>query len=349
MKRKISGLFLVILISTMAYSASITITSPKTGDVWCINQAHTIEWTATGQMDANVRIRLLNHPTLDVALAIDDTIPTDDGSYTWTIPATVTPGSYRIRVRTMDAAVFKDSEMFEITNCSNQKPDLVVRDLEFYFSDSSYYIKTQPLLKGRLFNIGQVTAPVSYTRARVTGPGGFVGKSTYRKSSPVEPNDSEYVGFSVKLPRPGNYTYKVRADYDGRIDESNEDNNKTTITYYLPPCTLPDLTVAFREKKESLPGVVKKTVYAVVKNIGQSSSSACKLGVYVYRIFKKAYPIPSLAPGQKSRIVIRRYSESPMNPKPEKKIEIRADYLEQVAECYEDNNFKRNYSTGILL
>ena len=91
MKRKISGLFLAILISTIAYSASITVTSPKAGDVWCINQTYDITWTKDGQMDQNVRIRLLNHPALDVALAIADSISTDDGSYSWTIPATVSP------------------------------------------------------------------------------------------------------------------------------------------------------------------------------------------------------------------------------------------------------------------
>ena len=261
MRWKLIGLFFMITLCVMSYSASISITSPISGDIWCVNNTYTIEWTTSGQMDENVRIRLLNHPALDVAIAITNSTPTDDNSFSWTIPSTVAPGNYCIRVRTTDAAVFKDSEVFEISDCSSLKPDLVVRDLSSGLPGNTYNIKTQPRFRGKIVNIGTGIAQQSNTRLIVTGPGGFVGKATYsaNKTRPIGPNESQYVGFgTIVLPRPGNYTYRIIADFDKLIEESNEGNNSSSKTYYLPPCNLPDLTVQFKIKVETILGITKK-------------------------------------------------------------------------------------------
>ena len=207
MKRKIPGLFLIIFMCAITYGASITVTSPKSGDVWCINQQHEITWTTNGQMHENVRIRLLNHPGLDVALAIVNSTPTDNKSYFWTIPATVSPGFYRMRVRTTDAAVWHDGEVFEIKDCSSLKPDLVIRDITFQVSGSSYFYSTRPVVNAKLVNNGPGPAPEAGVKLVVRGPGGFLDKAIYPayKTQPLGPNETFQVGFgTVQLPGPGN-------------------------------------------------------------------------------------------------------------------------------------------------
>ena len=148
MKRKIIGFSFLIVLYTLTFGASINITSPKSGDVWCINQEHSIEWEVDGPLDVNVRIRLLNHPSLTVALAIVNSTPNDE-PYLWTIPSTVTPGFYRIRVRSIDGAVWQDGEMFEISDCSTPDPDVRQPDLAISFFEifpkKDWLVVTQPV------------------------------------------------------------------------------------------------------------------------------------------------------------------------------------------------------------
>ena len=137
----------------------------------------------------------------------------------------------------------------------------------------------------------------------------------------------------------------IIADYNNKIIETFEGNNATSKPYNLPPCNLPDLKVTFQIKNETTFGSpIKKYLYAVTENIGQSASGACKLLETINDSSNKSYPIPSLAPGQKSFIRLKRMPTFPLNPIPtKKKIYINADYQYQVNECYEDNNSETGY------
>jgi len=94
-------------------TGSITVTNPHTGSNWCKGSTYTIQWTKTGTMDSNVKIKLRNSTSTAVVIDIISFIP-NNGSYSWLIPASVSPGNYVIRVRTMDNEVYGDSESFSI-------------------------------------------------------------------------------------------------------------------------------------------------------------------------------------------------------------------------------------------
>ena len=116
MKKIFMFLLFAMFIVAIGYSQSITITSPHSGNCWEKGKTYTITWTKSGTMNANVKIRLYQGGTK--ILAITDSTP-NNGSYSWTVPATVADGSYYIRVKTIDNAVYDDSDTFQIkVSCS---------------------------------------------------------------------------------------------------------------------------------------------------------------------------------------------------------------------------------------
>jgi len=103
------------------WGASITVTSPGASDEWCTGgfKTYIIRWTKSGAMQATaaIRLRVAGSSEADpAALAIVDGTA-NDGTFSWTIPASVAPGSYFIRVRTDDSAVIGDSPIFRIKAC----------------------------------------------------------------------------------------------------------------------------------------------------------------------------------------------------------------------------------------
>ncbi len=117
MKKIFMFLLFAMFIVAIGYSQSITITSPHSGNCWEKGKTYTITWTKSGTMNANVKIRLYQGGTK--ILSITDSTP-NNGSYGWTVPATVADGSYYIRVKTTDNAVYDDSDTFQIkTSCSS--------------------------------------------------------------------------------------------------------------------------------------------------------------------------------------------------------------------------------------
>ncbi len=110
-----SGLF-AITVTTPA----ITVTAPAAGANWAVGSLHAIAWSKAGILDANVRIELYKGgvKTLDIAAST-----ANDGSYDWTVPATLGDGAdYLVRVTTVDDAVSADSGAFAIST----RPTLTV-------------------------------------------------------------------------------------------------------------------------------------------------------------------------------------------------------------------------------
>ena len=113
MKRRVPFFFLIIFfIVSLSFSASIVVTNPHGGNTWYKGNTYTITWTKTGAMNANVKIRLMKNGTK--VLGIADLVA-NNGSFSWTIPASVAPGTYQIRVKTVDNLVYDDSEPFVIS------------------------------------------------------------------------------------------------------------------------------------------------------------------------------------------------------------------------------------------
>ena len=128
MKKK----FLLILIMTSIFSvisytqtANITVTNPYSGQTWYKGEACIISWTKRGSMDSQVKITLYkpDHTTLQ-AIIVRPTA--NDGSYSWTIPDSIPNGQYIVRVKTMDNAVYDDSDVFTIAAAPVHPANIVV-------------------------------------------------------------------------------------------------------------------------------------------------------------------------------------------------------------------------------
>ncbi len=91
-------------------SASITVASANGGETWIGGETHSINWTYTGDPGANVKIELLNGATPAVLAASVPVGAGGVGSWNWTIPTTLTPGSnFTIRVTSTTNALYLDS------------------------------------------------------------------------------------------------------------------------------------------------------------------------------------------------------------------------------------------------
>ena len=111
MKRTLSLFAFLILSGIFLSGQSITLTEPHAGASWNAGGTYVINWTKTGAMGGNVKIRLRQGATK--VLDIVDSTP-NNGSYSWAIPATLAPGTYTIRIVTLDNAVSDNSAAFNI-------------------------------------------------------------------------------------------------------------------------------------------------------------------------------------------------------------------------------------------
>ncbi len=107
---------LMMTFSGAALGQTIAVTSPGSDVTWRIGETHAVTWTRSGAMDDNVKILLFQGGARESVIA--DRVP-NSGSFSWTIPASVNPGRYVIRVRTIDAAVRDDSDEFSVAGPSS--------------------------------------------------------------------------------------------------------------------------------------------------------------------------------------------------------------------------------------
>ena len=120
--RKPIGVFaLLILTAGLASAATVTVTKPAPGETWVKGKAYAIIWTKDGTMPDLVRISLRDARTLGELRLIQDNVP-NTGSYLWTVPADITDGAYRIRVKVNDVTVADDSDFFYIAASSASTP-----------------------------------------------------------------------------------------------------------------------------------------------------------------------------------------------------------------------------------
>jgi parallel beta-helix repeat protein len=101
---------------------SITVTSPNGGEEWAVDGTHYVNWTYTGNGLGSVKIELYNGTSLVYVVA---TSTTNNGSYVWTVPDTVTLGSnYRIRITSIaDIDTYDESnDPFSIVKKQSEGP-----------------------------------------------------------------------------------------------------------------------------------------------------------------------------------------------------------------------------------
>jgi len=125
MKKLFLATLVIGLLFGMVYSQSITVTSPHSGESWHKGSSYNITWAKSGSMNANVKIRLYNAGGTTKVLDIANST-SNDGSFSWNIPGTVANGNYILRIKTLDNAVFDDSDVFVITNASIPSANITV-------------------------------------------------------------------------------------------------------------------------------------------------------------------------------------------------------------------------------
>jgi hypothetical protein len=108
------------------WGQSITVTSPASGNEWCLGSTQTITWIKSGTMPATVAVRLRRAGAPETELAVVDITGStaNNGSISWTIPVSVPVGDYFIRIRTSSPDVIGDSATFKIKSCYTKDRDL---------------------------------------------------------------------------------------------------------------------------------------------------------------------------------------------------------------------------------
>jgi hypothetical protein len=129
MKKSLLLAAAVLLVANFAmYGQVITVTAPTAGDDWCSGGTYSITWTRSGEMSNRVTVRLRwagsANREADALLIARNT--DNNGLLSWTIPATVAPGEYFIRIWTVQAegeGATGDSANFSILISANPVPE----------------------------------------------------------------------------------------------------------------------------------------------------------------------------------------------------------------------------------
>ena len=123
MRKVMIGLILAILWATQLPAQAFTVTL-SAGNGWCPGTAHRITWTQAGVLQGTVTIRLRvarSSETTPAVLTLASRIR-NDGAFPWTVPGSLAPGEYFIRVRRDDSTEFGDSAIFRIPQCVTFMP-----------------------------------------------------------------------------------------------------------------------------------------------------------------------------------------------------------------------------------
>ena len=128
MRKKLFLLFFVLIfLTTLGFSATITVTNPHSGQIWYKGKTYTITWIKAGSMKGVVKIRLFKKGNKAFKLKIVESTP-NNGSFSWVVPKTLVSGIYYIRVKTVDNAVYDDGDFFTIANPLFQKASIKIKN-----------------------------------------------------------------------------------------------------------------------------------------------------------------------------------------------------------------------------
>jgi hypothetical protein len=94
-----------------AFAQSINVVQPAAGAVWTIGGTYKIQWTAPGVTGSAVKIALWQGSAFVMDIAASASI---GAPFAWTIPSSLSPGTYKIRVKAVGANVLGISGNFNI-------------------------------------------------------------------------------------------------------------------------------------------------------------------------------------------------------------------------------------------
>jgi len=97
MKRILCLLLLIVVAVLSAQNAPLTLLSPNGGEQWELGSTQSITW-AQVNLVGSVTLQLMGSST-NQFITIAQNIPITSGSFSWTIPATITPANnYRVKI-----------------------------------------------------------------------------------------------------------------------------------------------------------------------------------------------------------------------------------------------------------
>ena len=119
MKKTVCVAVFLFILSGFGLAQQITVTQPAAGVTWNIGATYVIQWTSTGVTKPTVKIMLWQGSIFIMDIAASVPI---SGPHSWTIPASVAPGSYKVRVRAIGADTLGVSSAFNIAAAPNTPP-----------------------------------------------------------------------------------------------------------------------------------------------------------------------------------------------------------------------------------
>ena len=130
MKRSVCVVIFLFILGGIGLAQEITVTQPAADVTWNIGAPYLIQWTSKGTTKPTVKIMLWQGST-NIMDIVDSTPNT--GSYPWTIPPTLSLGSYKVRVRTIGDTIVGISGAFNIGSAGTAPttpPVKVVRPID---------------------------------------------------------------------------------------------------------------------------------------------------------------------------------------------------------------------------
>jgi hypothetical protein len=255
-------LFLIAAVAALTmnvalWSSTITVTSPTTGNAWCLGSTYTITWTKSGAMPDTVAVRLrrAGAPESELAVVNITDSTANNGSLSWTVPASVPAGDYFIRVRTSSPDVIGNSGIFHINSCAPSSATITVT--------SPYGVDWQI---GNLYSItwtksGSMPATVAIRLRRAGAPETEAAVESITESTPT--NDLSYPWTIPNTIPVGDYFIRVRTSSPDVIGNSVNfhikdgtptipgDLWKHRLYYEIrwprdpnPPCLCPDFDIS---------------------------------------------------------------------------------------------------------
>ena len=261
--------------------------SPNSADVVIAGQELPIRWSFLGYVpekcvrvsyvryvaspsEAGSLIQAINTPAGEIEI----TPRTCAGELRWTLPLG-TAGDYpRIKVETLDHKVVAQSDQLHVYSA---KPDLAFGPGGEVPGNLNTLDRNRFKLKVTVENHRgarlRSATPRSYScRGTVTGSGWLV---KYFNVPALTLNEKHEFTFSLPTgytPQNGWYDVTIDLDYDLRLEETDEGNNRRTQAVLFQG--VPNLAVCVKERLEAVT-TREEALRAIVKNTGQAISAKC--------------------------------------------------------------------------
>lgn len=211
---------------TASTTSTINITEPDGGESYTAGSSSIpIQWNSSG-IGSSVSIELTNTSNVTQRTIVDPT--SNDGFYSWSIPSSVSAGSYRIKIYETGTG---NGVRYSGTITINQRPDFRIFSstispstiTQGNNSTVNYTLSNNGGSPGRTSRVGFILSTDNSISSNDINLGTQSIGSSFRGSSAL----SKTFTFDQT---PGNYTLFIVADVDSDVTESSESNNIQSVS-----------------------------------------------------------------------------------------------------------------------